>query len=156
MSLTDTKSIYWLTRAPKAGQVSQGKWEDSDWLRTPRYLSGEYLPTFKPSSSYKRCWKLYLQALSCERHKMVESRRNAWTPSRRSSYLVEWFSMKKVGTIKRAGCLVTGCQIKMASRSRSSRPMAHPCEVMRGNTSIQDHFLFQNNLCECHNTYSQN
>ena len=32
----------------------------------------------------------------------------------------------KGGSIKRAGCLVTGCQIKMASRSHSSRPMASP------------------------------
>ena len=37
----------------------------------------------------------------------------------------------KGGTIQRSGCLVTGSQIKMASKSRSFRPMASP---MRGNS----------------------
>ena len=37
----------------------------------------------------------------------------------------------KGGTIQQAGCLVTGCQIKVASRSHSSRPMASP---MRDNS----------------------
>ena len=37
------------------------------------------------------------------------------------------------GTIQRAGCPVTGCQIKMTSRSRTSRQMA---SSMRGNVSL--------------------
>ena len=55
--------------------------------------------------------------------KKVESRGNALAPNRRSSYLIcSVVLYDKGGTNQRAGCLVTGCQIKMASKSRGSRP----------------------------------
>ena len=52
---------------------------------------------------------------------------NALAKNRRSLYLVKWFS-DTGGTIQQAGYLVTMCQIKVASKSHSSRPMALPVQ----------------------------
>ena len=53
----------------------------------------------------------------------------------------------KGGTIERAGCLVTGCQIKVAPRSHSSRPMASPMYGIIINHSLKTlllHLIYRN------------
>ena len=47
------------------------------------------------------------------------------------------------GKIQRAGCLVTGCQIKVASRSHISRPIASP---KRDNSNIREINAFESYL----------
>ena len=58
--------------------------------------------------------------------KKVESRGNALAQKQLQLIPCTMVLYDKGGTIQRAGCLVTGCQIKVASRSYSSRPMASP------------------------------
>ena len=57
-----------------------------------KYLS---LPNMDDPSHTKDFKRVSAIALSCNRHKKGKSRGNALDPNRRSSYLVQWFSMTK-------------------------------------------------------------
>ena len=67
--------------------------------------------------------KWYLLALSCGRHKKCLKEGECLSPKQAQliPFTVDLYN--NGGTIQRAGCLVIGCQIKMAS---SSRPMVSP------------------------------